>query len=62
MKLSDKLDKVSDSLNVYLYDNGFMVEVSGRDGEGDWKTAKILCESLEQVNAIIKEASEMPKD
>jgi hypothetical protein len=39
-----------------------MVEVSGRDGEGDWKTAKILCESLEQVNAIIKEASEMPKD
>lgn len=62
MKLSDKLDKVSDSLNVYLYDNGFMVEVSGRDGEGDWKTAKILCESLEQVNSIIKEASEMPRD
>lgn len=62
MKLSDKLAKVNDSLTVYLYDNGYMVEVSGRDDNDDWKTAKIMCNSLEEVSDIVKEASEMPKE
>ena len=57
MKLSDKLTKCGDSLTVNMYDNGFMVEVSGRDSEDDWKTAKILCPTLEDVYAVIKEAA-----
>lgn len=57
MKLSDKLAKVGDSLTVNMYDNGYMVEVSGRDSDDDWKTAKILCSTLEDVYAVIKEAA-----
>jgi hypothetical protein len=57
MKLSDKLTKCGDSLTVNMYDNGFMVEVSGRDSDDDWKTAKILCPTLEDVYAVIKEAA-----
>ena len=57
MKLSDKLAKVGDSLTVNMYDNGYMVEVSGRDSDDDWKTAKILCSTLEEVYAVIKEAA-----
>jgi hypothetical protein len=62
MKLSDKLAKVSDSLTVNMYDNGFMVEVSGRDEESDWKSAKIMCTSLDVVFAVITEASTMERD
>ena len=62
MKLSDKLVKVSDNLNVYMYDNGFMVEVSGRDDNDDWKTAKIMCTSIEEVTEILKEAAGLPRD
>jgi hypothetical protein len=62
MKLKDKLAKCSDSLTVNLYDNGFMVEVSGRDSDEDWKSAKIMCQTLEEVNAVIKEASQMERD
>ena len=63
MKLSDKLSKVGDSLTVNMYDNGYMVEVSGRDDEGDWATAKILCSTLDEVTAVIKEAAtEIPRD
>jgi hypothetical protein len=40
-KLS-KLDKVNESFTVNRYDNGFMVEVGGRDKENDWKTAKVM--------------------
>ena len=57
MKLSDKLAKVGDSLTVNMYDNGYMVEVSGRDSDDDWKTAKIMCSTLEDVYAVIKEAA-----
>jgi len=62
MKLSDKLAKCSDSLTVNLYDNGFMVEVSGRDHEDDWKSAKIMCPTLDDVVNVITEASAMPRD
>ena len=63
MKLSDKLSKVGDSLTVNMYDNGYMVEVSGRNDEGDWATAKILCPTLDDVTAVIKEAATViPRD
>jgi len=45
-----------------MYDNGFMVEVGGRDDEGDWKTAKVMCTTLDEVFEVIKQASEMEKD
>ena len=63
MKLSDKLSKVGDSLTVNMYDNGYMVEVSGRNDDGDWATAKILCSTLDEVTAVIKEAAtQLPRD
>jgi ketol-acid reductoisomerase len=57
MKLSDKLTKCGDSLTINMYDNGYMVEVSGRDDDDNWKTAKILCSTLEEVYEVIKEAA-----
>ena len=62
MKLSDKLVKCNDSLTVNFYDNGFMVEVSGHDSDNDWKSAKIMCQTLDEVNVVILEASKMPRD
>jgi hypothetical protein len=62
MKLSDKLAKCGDSLTVNMYDNGFMVEVSGRDDENDWTGAKIMCSTLDDVFAVITEASTMERD
>jgi len=62
MKLSDKLSKVSDSLTLNMYDNGFMVEVSGKDLTDEWGTAKIMASSKEEVAAIIDEAVSMERD
>lgn len=50
-----KLKKVSDSFSVNRYDNGWMVEISGRDKEGDYKTAKVLCNTEDELLALIKE-------
>jgi len=54
-----KLTKVNDSFSVYRYDNGWMVEVSGHDKKEDWKTAKIMCNTEEELFALIKEYNQM---
>ena len=60
-KLSDKLDKVNESFTVNMYDNGFMIEVGGRKDD-DWKTAKIMVPTIEELIVLIKEAAEMERD
>lgn len=61
-KISDKLKKAGDSLTVNFYDNGFMVEVSGRNHDDDWASAKIMCGSMSEVTAIIAEVADMERD
>lgn len=60
-KISDKLSKVNDSLTINLYDNGYMVEVSGRGLDDDWTNVKILCANLDEVAALLKEANDLDK-
>lgn len=61
MKLPNNLTKVDETLTVYRYDNGFMVEINGRDKEDDWLTVKLLATSLDEVFALITEANNLPK-
>jgi hypothetical protein len=61
-KKLNKLNKVNESFTVYRYDNGFMVEVSGRDKENDYKTAKVMCATDAELFEVIKEALTMELD
>ena len=61
-KIGDKLAKVSESFTVNMYDNGFMFEIGGRDEDNDWATAKILVQTVDQLKALVQEATEMEKD
>jgi hypothetical protein len=62
MKYLEKLNKVNESFTVNRYDNGFMIEVGGRDTENDWKNCKILCNTEEELFSVIKEALAMEVD
>ena len=57
-----KLSKVNESFTINRYDNGFMVEVSGRDTESDWKTFKVLCNTEAELFEVVKEALAMELD
>ncbi len=57
-----KLAKVNESITLNRYDNGFMVEVGGRDEDSEWKTAKILCSSEEEMIVVVKEWNSMEVD
>lgn len=57
-----KLAKVNESITLNRYDNGWMVEVGGRDKKEDWKNAKIMCNTEEELIAVIKEWNTMDLD
>ena len=61
-KKLNKLSKVNESFTVNRYDNGFMIEVGGRDGENDWKNCKVMCSTEAELIEVIKEALSMELD
>lgn len=62
MMVSNKLKKISDSFNVTLFDNGYSIEVSGRDDEDDWANCKIICSTIEELVELIKDINSLPVD
>lgn len=60
-KVSDKLTKVNESFTINMYDNGYMVEVGGRDAEDEWKTTKIICNTLDEMLEIVRETATMER-
>lgn len=55
-----KLAKVNESITLNRYDNGFMVEVGGRDDDDNWATCKIICHTSTEMFDVIKEALDLP--
>ena len=65
--IADKLSSVSESFTVNMYDNGYMIEVSGhahpdKHGDSEWANAKIIVPTVEELCELIKEVTEMPND
>jgi len=51
----DKLAKVSEQITLNRYDNGWMIEIGGRDKKEEWKNTKTMCNTEEEVLAVIQE-------
>jgi hypothetical protein len=62
ISVAEKLEKVSDSMSIYMYDNGYMLEIGGKDADGDWKTAKIVTTNLDDLFKLIEEVTVMTRD
>ena len=61
MSVANKLTKADDSFNVTIADNGFMIDISGRDAEDEWSGAKVICNSVEELHAAISEILALPR-
>jgi hypothetical protein len=57
-----KLSKVNESITINRYDNGWMVEVGGRDNDNEWKNTKTMCNTEEEVLEVIKEWNSLDLD
>ena len=57
-----KLVKVNENFTINMYDNGYMIEVGGRDDDNEWKNAKIMVSTVEELLVLVREATEMERD
>lgn len=62
MRVSEKLKVVGETFQVHMYDNGYMIEVSGRDTNDDWKTVKLLYTALDHVHEAIDDVVNIPRE
>ena len=62
LKISDKLTKLGELSSIHFYDNGYMIEFSGRNSSDDWASVKLMCKTLDDVRAYLDEADQMPRD
>lgn len=62
MKISQHLNKVSDSFNVTAARNGFVFEVSGRDEDNEYRSIRLLCSDVDSLCELIKEYNSMEID
>ena len=61
-KVSDKLVKVNESFTVNMYDNGYMIDIGGKNKKDDWTSTKIVVQSVEELMAIVQEVTNMEID
>lgn len=61
-KVADKLTKVSECVNVYFYDNAYMVEVTGRDTNDDWANIKLVCKDMDEVVKVLQEVESLERE
>ena len=62
MTTISKLVKVNESITINRYDNGWMVEIGGRNKKEDWANTKTLCNTEDELIALIKAYNTMELD
>ena len=59
--IGDKLVKADSNFSINVYDNGFLIEVSGRDADDEWATAKIIVSTVDELITLVREAADMER-
>ena len=62
MSLSSKVIRVSEAIVINRYDNGWMLEIAGRNKKQDWITTKTICNTEQEVLELIKEYNALNLD
>ena len=54
------LSKVNESITINRYNNGWMIEIGGRDKKEEWITTKLVCTTEVEVLDLIKQYNALP--
>lgn len=57
-----KLKKVADAFSINRYDNGWMVEISGKNADDDWTTVKIICNTEDELFKLVSSYNKLELD
>lgn len=51
--IAAKIRKRDEDFRIYTYDNGWLIEVGGRNEDDDWVTAKVFAYTIEEVQEAV---------
>lgn len=57
---SKDITSINESISVNRYSNGFMIEYSGQDATGDYRTVKVVRNTEAEVLATLTELFALP--
>lgn len=60
-KLIDIFNKINDNYNVTICNNGFIVDISGRDSTDEWITGKFVVNTIDELKEVIQVLAWMPR-
>ena len=52
--IREKIYKRDEDFRIYTYDNGYLIEVGGRNGDDEWVTAKVFATGIEEVKDAVE--------
>jgi len=52
--INEKIRKRDEDFRIYTYDNGYLIEVGGRNEDDDWVTAKVFATTIAEVNEAVE--------
>jgi len=53
MKKSKDIVAINEQITINRYNNGYMVEYSGQDAQGDYRTSKLICDTEPRVIELL---------
>jgi len=59
MQVSDKLKSIDNYFSVNILDNGYFIEVSGRNHEDDYSTAKVMYNTADEMIEGVRSLTSM---
>ena len=62
MKLVDFISKIGEDINIKMIDNGYLIEVSGRNVKDDWKTVKLACSDKDELYILLDQCCKLPRE
>lgn len=60
-KLIDHFTKVNDNYTITNCHNGYVVDVSGQDGDDNWISAKFVFKTLDELKDAVQDLAFMPR-
>jgi hypothetical protein len=57
-----KITKRNSDLSIERISNGFILTLSGRDDQGNYRTDKYFVDELTEVNSVVADYFNLPED
>lgn len=57
-----KITKRNSDLSIERISNGFILTLSGRDDQGNYRTDKYFVDELADVNSVVSDYFDLPED